>query len=150
MADTECVTSVHARLVSVHGGLLLGIAFSLSAFLVAAFMAGSLELSQQMLFGLLAIASWIYLLDSVTERVELVGSLLVRRSLFQRRTEISVTDLRQLVLVHEGLNQAVGLESLIVRRMNGEEEIISLGPCWRTRDLQAFIRSVDQWMMVTS
>jgi hypothetical protein len=144
--DVECVTSVRARLVSLDGGILLAACLLLTAFFAAALLANALELTQRLLLGVLTVAAWVYLFDSVSERIDLVGQVVVRSSFLQRHSEIAVSDMRQLILVHEGLNQAVGIASLVVRYQDGREERLALGPCWRQRELQAFIRSVERVM----
>lgn len=141
-----CVLQVKARLVSLNGGVVLALALLLSAFLAGALLSSQFAFGQMVLFGVLALAAWLYLLDSVTERLFVTGDQIERASLFGRRASIKLDDLDALLLVHEGLNQEIGIESLTARYRNGRSVRLPLGPCWRRRDLETFLTSVEQAM----
>ncbi len=136
----------HARLISLHGGVILAICILFTAFFIAAVLATRLTGVQSALFGVLMVAAWIYLLDAATERLSFANNLLERASFLGRHIQVPVGGTDTLLLVHEGLNQEVGIDSIVIRRATGREERLPLGPCWRKRDLEAFLRSVEQAM----
>jgi hypothetical protein len=142
----ECVVQVRARLASLNGGIILSIAILLTAFFGASLLTNQLEAGQTILFGILTLMAWAYVADGATERLSLVGDTMVRASLFHRTNNILLNDLESLLLVHEGLNQEVGIESITARYRDGRKERLPLGPCWRRTDLEAFCSSVEQEM----
>ena len=133
----------HARLVSLNGGVILAVCILFTAFFIAAVLATRLTGAQSVLFGVLMIAAWIYLLDAATERLSFSHGELERRSLLGRQARLNVNAMDTLLLFHEGLNQEVGIDSIVIRR-GGREERLPLGPCWRHRDVEAFLASVGQ------
>lgn len=142
-SDLVCAIQIQARVTSLGGGVVLATAL---LFVAGAWgMAGRLESSTiAALFGFLALAAFAYLLDGVSERLGLYGETLVHTRLFGGRTAIPLSNIQSMRLVHEGLNQQVGMESVTVRYRNGREERLALGPCWRRRDLESFLHSVEQ------
>ena len=135
-----------AKLVSLNGGVVLGLCILFTAFFIASLVTQQLASVQVILFGILMIGAWAYLIDAVTERVSLVGASLERTSLLSRHVSISFDDVDDLVLIHEGLNQEVGIESVMVRYRDGRNERLPLGPCWKRRDLEAFLAGVESVM----
>jgi hypothetical protein len=95
-------------------------------------------------FALLALAAWAYLADGVSERLGLYGDTLVHTSLFGGQRSIPLSAIQSLLLVHEGLNQQIGIESIRARYTDGRVERLALGSCWRRRDLEAFLSSVEK------
>ncbi|HWQ99885.1 MAG TPA: hypothetical protein VN397_03510 [Candidatus Methylomirabilis sp.] len=144
--EAACALQVRAKLVSLNGGVVLSICILLTALAVAAGFTNSFASSQTMLLAVLTVGAWIYLLDSSTERLSLIGDTIVRASVLGRRSVIKLDDIAALLLVHEGLNQEVGIESLTARYHDGREEKLPLGPCWRRRELEAFLSSVEKAM----
>jgi hypothetical protein len=142
----ECRLRVSAKLVSLNGGIVLAVCLLLTAVTFASVYTGRLVLSQALLFLFLTLASWVYLIDSVTEKLCLVGDTIQRTAFIGRNEEVQLTDVKSFLLKHEGLNASVGIESLTVVYQDGREERIPLGPCWRRRDLEAFLESVEQSM----
>ncbi|MBD3284494.1 hypothetical protein GF395_03590 [Candidatus Uhrbacteria bacterium] len=141
-----CVLRAKAKIVSLNGGIVLAIVMLLTAITIGSVLTSSFVASQTILFIILTVASWAYLLDSTSERMELKGNQIVRSSLFGRKVTVSLDEIESLVLRHEGLNQNVGLESLTLIYQDEREEQVALGPCWRRRDLEAFLSSVEQQM----
>ena len=69
-------------------------------------------------FGLsiLTLVCWIYLLDSVTEKLRLADKCIEYRSIFSRRRKYHLNELEAVLLVHEGFNLEKGFESIEFRR----------------------------------
>lgn len=145
-SDGECVLRVGAKLVSLNGGIVLAICLVLTAVTAASIMAESFVASQTILFVILSVASWVYLIDSVSEKLSLEGKNIVRTSAIARRMSINIRDIKSMLLRHEGLNQQVGIESLTTEYQDGSTERMPLGPCWRRSDLEAFLESVERDM----
>ncbi|OGL73914.1 hypothetical protein A3E39_03995 [Candidatus Uhrbacteria bacterium RIFCSPHIGHO2_12_FULL_60_25] len=144
--EAACAIQVRAKLVSLNGGVVLGVCIILSSMAVAAYVTNRFASVQNGLIVVLTLAAWVYLLDSVTERLQLVGDAIERSSILGRHMTIKLDDIEALLLIHEGLNQEVGIESLTARYRDGKEERLPLGPCWRRHELEAFLSSVEQAM----
>lgn len=95
------------------------------------------------LFGFLALATFAYLLDGISERLSLRGNELIHTRLFGGKKRVTLENIESLLFVHEGLNQQVGIESITANYKNGETERLALGPCWRRRELELFLSSVE-------
>jgi hypothetical protein len=144
--EDACTLQVRARTVSLNGGVILGLCILLTAFFIATLLSQQMETGQAILFGLLTIMSWAYFADSATERLCLVSDTIVRKSALHRTTRIKLDDIESLLLVHEGLNQEIGIESITARYRDGSNERLALGPCWRRTDLESFLESVEEAM----
>jgi len=144
--NDACALRVGAKLVSLNGGIVLAICLVLTAVTAASALAQSFAASQSLLFVVLTLASWIYLVDSVSEKLQLEGENILRTSAVGRHVRMSIGDIKSLLLRHEGLNQQVGIESLTVEYQDGRTERMPLGPCWRRRELEAFLASVESAM----
>jgi hypothetical protein len=144
--EDSCALTVRAKLVSLNGGVVLAVCIVLTSMVLGAYLTNRFGGTQIALFLILTFASWVYLLDSVTERLALVGDAIVRTSALGTRFEIKLDDLSALYLIHEGLNQEIGIESINARYRDGREEKLPLGPSWRRHELEAFLASVEKAM----
>ncbi|GMU25913.1 MAG: hypothetical protein AMXMBFR16_08180 [Candidatus Uhrbacteria bacterium] len=142
----SCVVVVHARLISLNGGIVLAVCIVLSALTAALFLTDRFAVSQAILFVILMLGAWIYLIDGASEKLSLQDHSLVQSSRFGRESRMKLVDVSSLVLRHEGLNPSLGIESLTATFQDGHEERIPLGPCWRRRDLESFLSSVEEAM----
>ncbi|MBE7525070.1 hypothetical protein KJZ71_02610 [Patescibacteria group bacterium] len=142
----SCVVVAHARLISLNGGIVLAVCIVLSSLTAALFLTERFAVSQAILFVILMIGAWIYLIDGASEKLSLQDHSLVRSSRLGRELRIKLVDVSSLVLRHEGLNPSLGIESLTIVFRDGHEERIPLGPCWRRRDLESFLSSVEEAM----
>lgn len=80
----------------------------------------------------------IYSLDALSERLELDGTNLVFSSILRRKKHFDLCRYREVLIVHEGLNQERGIVSIVLA--SGEEEFrLPLGPFWRQRELENFL-----------
>src|SRR3989344_1059301 len=146
VATAHHTLQAQAKLVSLNGGVVLGLCILFTAFFLASLVTQQLASVQVILFGILMIGAWAYLIDAVTERVSLAGASLKRASWLSRDVSLSLDDIDELLLIHEGLNQEIGIESVMVRYRDGRNERLPLGPCWKRRDLEAFLASVESAM----
>jgi hypothetical protein len=131
-----------ALLVSLNGGILLAIAILLSSAAIATAYAGVINWISLITFGALAFASWVYLLDGWTEGLMYDNGSIIRHSALAKRDELSLTNASKVTLKYEGLNLLSGIESIAVIRSDHTTSRMALGPCWRRRDLEAFLDAV--------
>jgi hypothetical protein len=142
----DCALQVKAKLVALNGGVVLAMCIMLTAMALAAYLTNRFAASQIALLSVFALAAWVYLLDGVTEKLKLSGNAIVRTSLVSGRFMINLDDIESLYLIHEGLNQNVGIESLTAKYRDGHEDKLPLGPCWRRHELEEFLASVEKAM----
>jgi hypothetical protein len=142
--EGSCAIQVKARLIALNGGIVLAVCIMLTGLGVAAYLANRVAGMQIALLSVFALGSWVYLLDGVTEQLELTGNEIVRTSILSGRLVIKLDDIEALYLIHEGLNQEIGIESLTAKYVDGSTERLPLGPCWRRHELEAFLKSVEQ------
>src|SRR6185369_1703740 len=93
---------------------------------------------------LLTGASWMYLLDSCTERLCLVDHSIEFKAFFSRKRRIPLNELQAMLLVHEGFNLERGMESIEFRRAGRKPDRVPLGPCWQRHKLESFLHSVEE------
>lgn len=144
--EEKCDIDVNARFISINSGVILAVCIVLSALVAGTFLSNRLAPAQAALFIVLAIASWVYFLDSATEHLALLGKKIVKTSLISPRQSIELNSIQSMVLKHEGPNQEIGIESIVVTYTNGRRGRIALGPCWRKHELEAFLASVQKFM----
>ncbi len=143
--ETVCLREVRAELVSLGGAILLAVCILFTVMLIIAMQLVSVSAAQQAVLFILTGAAWLYLLDSVTERLRLFNRRLEYTALLSRRLSISLEDLEAIVFVHEGFNLERGIESFEFRRHGGaQQDRLALGPCWRRRQLEAFLHAVEE------
>jgi hypothetical protein len=147
MSDAKaCVRVVTAKLVSLNGGVVLLLCILVTALAAALWIAGQTSGPQAILFVLLAFAGWVYLVDSCTEKLILNGRAMTLVSAVGAPRTIELSSVRSLVLRHEGFNATVGIESITITTAEGKRSRLPLGPCWRRRELEAFLTSVTEAM----
>ncbi|MFH1077843.1 MAG: hypothetical protein V1745_00995 [Patescibacteria group bacterium] len=139
-----CIVTASAEFVSLWGAVLLALCTLFTAALLSTLLARSGTDVQRIIAAVLSVATWIYFLNAVTERLSLCGSTLTFASVVGRGRSIALDDLDAMVLTHEGLNLDRGMESIEFRMRGGRREKLALGPCWRRESLDGFVRSVDR------
>jgi hypothetical protein len=144
--EEKCDIEVSARFVSVNSGIILGVCIVTTALVIGALLADRLALTQTILFTILAVTAWIYYLDGTTEHLALAGKSIVKTSLISPKQTIPLDAVQSMVLKHEGPNQEIGIESIVIRYANGRRERLALGPCWRKHELESFLASVQKIM----
>lgn len=133
-----------AEFVSVAGAVMLALCTLFTAVLVSVVPARHGTDVQRLIAAALALASWMFFLNAVTERLSLCGSTIAFSSVFGRRRSIRLDDLDTMSLTHEGPNLDRGFETIRFRMRGGRTEQVTLGPCWRREALDTFVRSVDK------
>jgi len=142
--EIECVCDVRAEIVSLGGAIMFGICILLAMSLFMVLMLPGITALQIAIVFILTLISWIYLFDSCTERLRLVGRTLHYSAAFSRKRIIPLNELDAMILMHEGFNLERGMESIEFRRRGKKPDRIALGPCWQRNKLEAFLHSVEQ------
>lgn len=141
--ELECIREAHAEFISLGGAIILSVCIILTLLASMAFMLPEVTNVQRGILVLLSLACWIYLVDSVTEKLKLLDHAIEYSSFFGRRKHYLLTELEGVLYVHQGFNLERGFESLEFRRVNFRPERISLGPCWQRHKLERFMRSIE-------
>ncbi len=147
----QCLSSAQAELISLGGAVVLSICMLMTVMLIIALQSAGVSAAQRAVMVGLTGASWLYFLDSVTERLRLFDHTLEYSAFLSRRRLISLDDLETIVFVHEGFNLERGIESFEFRRRDGAgPDRLSLGPCWQRNKLEIFLQTVAQTVKVSN
>lgn len=141
--ETACVREIRATPYSVGGAILIALCVLLTivTFLIAT--TAAVTSIQHAIFVLLTIASWLYFISSVTERLRLVEHGVEYASLFSPRKHVSLDRLEKVLLIHQGFNVEKGIETIEFRRQGMASERITLGPCWQRHQLEVFLHAIE-------
>lgn len=142
--ESVCLREVHAEMLTIGGVIILAVSFLITVAAVIALLMPNVGSLQVAVALLLAIASGLYVIDSLSEHLRLVDHSVEYGSLLGRRHVIPLEELEAMLLVYEGLNLERGIESIEFRRRGKNPERISLGPCWQRRKLESFLHSVEE------
>jgi hypothetical protein len=141
-----CVREVNAKLVSINGGVVLALCILVTTVAIASALVQNGSGTQAVLFAMLAFASWVYLIDAVTEKMRLCGREIILSSAITSSKVLKLDGIRTITLRHEGLNANLGVESVTIKTIDGHSSRLPLGPCWRRRELEAFLDSISSLM----
>ncbi len=141
--EEECVREAHAQFISLGGAIILSLCIVLSLVALMTLMLPAASNLQRLVLLLLAGISWLYLLDSVTEKLRLVDKAVEYRSFFSGRRSYLLTELEAVLLVHQGFNLERGFESIEFQRVGKKPDRISLGPCWQRNKLESLMHSLE-------
>ncbi len=125
--------SIHAKADSLGGIILLGLILALGALSLGGWF-------ERILFAMLVV----YTVDAWSEKLILKDEQLVFDSFFRRRRLIDVCNMRDVLVVHEGLNPEHGIISVRFRPYKGTEEVLPLGPLWRRSELEGFFHKLEK------
>jgi hypothetical protein len=142
--EVECVTDVRAEIVTLGGAIVLALCILLSAVAFGVSQLPDVTGLQRAILVILAIASWVYFFDSVTERLRLVDHAVEFTAILSRRRHVPLAELDAMLLVYQGFNLEKGIESLEFRRHGAKPDVVALGPCWQRHKLEAFLHSVEE------
>ncbi|MBI5654378.1 hypothetical protein HZC53_01860 [Candidatus Uhrbacteria bacterium] len=134
---------VHAEFVSLGGAVILSVCIILTLVTAMSFLLPAVSDLQRVILLILSFICWVYLLDSVTEKLRLDDEAIEFRSLLSRRRTYQVSELEAVLLIHEGFNLERGFESVEFRRVGRRPDRIALGPCWQRNKLERLMRSVE-------
>ncbi len=142
----SCPIEVRAHLFSIAGIALLVGCVALTSFLVAALSFAPITNTQLIILFVLTGASWIYFVNSTTERFHLSENVLEFRSSLGRSRQLPISDLELFSVTHFKLttDRAFGAATF---QLQGEElQEISLGPCWKRRELDMLTATLQDMM----
>lgn len=139
----DCIVQAKAELVSLGGAVLLAICMLLSAVFIMVLFSPMVTGVQEFIATILFLAVWAYFLDSITERLSLVGREIVFKAMLSRTRRLPVEELEGITLVHQGLNLEQGIETIEFRQYDKKADRVSLGPCWQRNKLEGFLHSVE-------
>lgn len=134
---------IHAQLISLGGAILLGILAVLVALTLAAYASPDGSEVQRAVMVFFLLAAMLYVIDSMTETLDLRDQSVWFDSILKRRRRVELTNVEEILLVHEGLNLEHGVETLAFRRADGDVEQFNLGPLWQRHHIEAFLRDVE-------
>ena len=139
-------TEVRAELVTVGGAVMLAICIMLTLMVFLVTQLSNVTALQQIILGVLAVSSWAYFIDSISEQFGLVEQAVEFHSFFRKNRRIPLDELDAMLFVHEGFNLERGMESVEFRREGQEPDRIALGPCWQRHKLEEFLHAVEEAM----
>lgn len=139
----DSLREVHAEFVSLGGAIILSVCIVLSLVTAMSLMLPAVTNLQRVILLILSLICWVYLLDSVTEKLKLEDEFIEFRSVLSRRRHYQLAELEAVLLIHEGFNLEKGFESIEFRRVGKRPDRISLGPCWQRNKLESLMRSVE-------
>jgi len=142
--ETECLVDARAEIVTLGGAIVLALCLLLSVVAFGVSQLPDVTGLQRSILALLAVGSWLYCIDSVTERLRLVGHSVEFSAVLSRRRSIPLAELESMLLIYNGFNLERGIESIEFRRRGQKPDRISLGPCWQRHKLEAFLHSVEE------
>lgn len=142
--ENVCLVQARAEVVSLGGAVLLALCLLLSAVFIMALFSPIVSGLQRFIAVVFFLAGWVYLLDSVTESLSLVGQTLEFTAKLRRTRRIPLAELEGMTLIHQGLNLEQGVETIELHQFGKHVDRISLGPCWQRHVLEAFLHSVDR------
>ncbi len=140
--NESCACEAHAEVVSIPGAVLFVVTALLTVGAFAMLSLPGVTGIQQTVVWLLAVIAMAYALDALTERMRLIGRILVVDSALSREKRFVLDELRDLDLYFEGYNLTPGFQSVIARFQDGHTERIPLGPCWQRHKLVQFLDSI--------
>ena len=141
-SDSECVREVHADVLTVGGAVILAVCGALTLVALGLIPLSSITATQRAIILILTLGSWIYVAESLSERLRLLGNHMEFHTLMTSR-RVPLEELESMSLTYQGLNMEQGIESIEIHRRGKPAERIALGPCWQRHKLEAFLRSVE-------
>ena len=142
--EDSCLVSARAELVSLGGIIVFALCILFTALLIFMLTVPGATSAQLVIALVLVAASWMYFINSVTEKLSLVDHTLLFSSALGRARSIPLGELEAMVLRHEGFNLERGMQTIELRQTGKKPDRISLGPCWQRNKLDSFLTSVDQ------
>ncbi len=137
---------IQPYLLSLGGGMIMGIVGFTTALMISAFFIGHGQ--GAVFFSCIVVLGGclIYGILGLSERLWLIGSVLRYSAWLRRPRSIDLTRVKEFCLIHEGLNTEEGIERCLIQMVDGERVHLALGPFWRRRDLEVFLKEVDARM----
>ncbi len=142
--EESCLVCARAEFVSLGGIIVFALCILFTALLLFMLTVPGATSAQLVIALVLVAASWVYFINSVTEKLSLVDHSLVFTSVLGRARRIPLSELEAMVLRHEGFNLERGMQTIELRQAGKKPDRISLGPCWQRNKLDSFLDSVDR------
>ena len=136
-----CEIESRAEIISLGAVIVIGIAFLMSAFALFALMHPSRDLLQIVPAVAAAVATWLFVIDSCSERLLLIGNDVTLTSRFRRVRRVSLSGAESLSFHHEGFNLEQGMVAIEVRKKN-QSLRLPLGPCWQNRTVISCLQRI--------
>ncbi len=142
MATT--VTRIQAKWFSLGGVMLAGVLLLLLGVLIGSVSFASKVVFSHAILGLITFAFALYLFDACSEVLSLDGDWLRFTSRLRKARSIDLCHVRDIFIVHEGLNDERGIIRIRFTDADGHQEVIALGPCWRRHEVEGLFRLVEK------
>ncbi|MSR85193.1 hypothetical protein EXS71_02020 [Candidatus Uhrbacteria bacterium] len=133
--------SVQPEILSIGGGIFVGIIFFFSILLVVAYQLSSGSWMKFFLW-LMLVGSLLYLADNMREELTLTDQKIIFSRWHRSSISIDLSAIREIHLIHEGFNLKPGMESLSIKMQDGSDRHMPLGSLWRKRELEQFLQAV--------
>ncbi len=130
---------VRAQMATLGGAILLAVCITVTLVLLFSLVIPRMNGSQQLIVVLLSVGTWMYFLNSVSERIALEDEVLEVRSLLGRTHRFSLSEIQSIRVMERGLRLDGApflIEIQTVNRSKPRE--IALGPCWKEGQLKEF------------
>lgn len=139
-----CPIEIRARLFSPGGVILLASALVITALFFLSLATPGTTGAQQLIAFILFLATWAYVINGATERIHITSHAIIFRSALGRTLAISIAELEEMVLRHQGFTLDRGFETIEFRLRGKPPRLLTLGPCWQRGHLESFTCSVQQ------
>jgi hypothetical protein len=142
-SEMVVLTAVRARMMTVGGTVILAITIILSLVLIFTLLYPQGNGLQFVIIIALAMISWGFFLNCVTEKLKLEDGFLIFSSLVGRTVRLDLTQVDSYKLTTFGLRLDGNMYLIEVEHEDSEEpEEIWLSPCWEKQDLVRFCKTL--------
>ena len=142
MQQENKVESIQPEILSIGGAILCGVIFFCFILLIAAYQL-STSLGARFFLWVVFLAALLYLAESLRETLTLTDQEIIFSRWHRPAISLTLTEIQEMHLLHEGLNLEHGIESLILKMRDGSEKKWPLGPLWRKRRLERFLQVLE-------
>lgn len=123
--------------------MLSGVLLLLLGVLVGSLSFATNALAAHVVLAIIVLAFSFYLFDACSEQLVLDGDWLRFSSRLRKKNEVNLCDIRDIFIVHEGLNDEQGIVRIRFTDSSGSERYFALGPCWRRHEIEGLFRVVE-------
>lgn len=123
--------------------MLSGVLLLLLGVLIGSLSFATNALAAHIALGIIIFTFSVYLFDACSEQLVLDGDWLRFSSRLRKKNELNLCDIRDIFIVHEGLNDEQGIVRIRFTDAAGSERYFALGPCWRRHEIEGLFRVVE-------
>ncbi|MFO0764876.1 MAG: hypothetical protein U0487_02410 [Patescibacteria group bacterium] len=134
---------VTAKLFSLGGVMLFGILLLLLGVLVGSLSFATYALAAHLVLLVFVVVFSVYLFDACSEQLVLDGDWLKLSSRLRKPVSVDLSQVCDVFIVHEGLNDERGIIRIRFTDENGQVQFFALGPCWRRHEVEGLFRLVE-------